>query len=69
MGALSKKYFSDVSKLSKSDLSLYVRDVVKRIPDMLILDVSVPHIVYCNSQNFTNTAMEKDIERGEEGVA
>ena len=48
MRALATIYILDVGKLPEIDLSLHVRNVVERIPDMLILDVSVPHIIYCN---------------------
>ena len=69
MRALATKYLADVGKLPESDLSLHVRNVVEGIPDMLILDVSVTHIIYCNPQDSTDTMMEEYVKGGEKGVA
>ena len=69
MRALATKDLPNVGKLPERDLSSHVRNVVERIPDILILDVSVPHIIYCNPQDSTDTTMEEDVKGGEKGVA
>ena len=57
VGAPLTKDFTNVSELLESDLSSYVGDFVKCIPDMLIPDVFISNIICCNFQDSTNTTM------------